>query len=136
MLPFGKYRGQALKQVPATYLQYLCCMENVRRDGKVVTPELYENHGDELLPVPRSQRYVLSKQTSSMLNARRSQKARGFALSVSARSFPSVLRALTVHGIMIGSPCVTTNVVGRVSRKQSPNLPSDYAALPSPRFSS
>ena len=71
VLPFGKYRGQALKQVPATYLKYLCCMENVRRDGKVVTQELYENHGHELLAVPCSQRYILSKQWSSMFNARR-----------------------------------------------------------------
>ena len=65
VLPFGKYRGQALKQVPATYLKYLCCMENVRRDGKVVTQELHEDH------VPRSQQYILSKQCFSVFNARR-----------------------------------------------------------------
>ena len=71
VLPFGKYRGQTLKQAPATYLKYLCCMENVRREGKVVTQEMYENHGHELLAVPRSQQYILSKQWSSMFNARR-----------------------------------------------------------------
>ena len=74
VLPFGKYRGQSLSKVPATYLKFLCCTENVRRDGKVVTEELFVNHGHELFAVPGSQRYILEKQWLSMIHARRYAK--------------------------------------------------------------
>ena len=62
VLPFGKYSGYALKDVPLAYVKWLCCFEHVWRDGMVVTQELS-------IPSPR-QKYVLSKQWPTMLQAR------------------------------------------------------------------
>ena len=62
VLPFGKYNGYALKDVPLAYVKWLCCFEHVWRDGMVVTQELS-------IPSPR-QKYVLSKQWPTMMHAR------------------------------------------------------------------
>ena len=62
VLTFGKYRGQTVSQVPATYLKFLCCWENVRRDGKV-----YHQEFDEPL---KAQSYILGKQRDTMKRAR------------------------------------------------------------------
>ena len=62
VLPFGKYSGYALKDVPLAYVKWLCCFEHVWRNGMVVTQELS-------IPSPR-QKYVLSKQWPTMMHAR------------------------------------------------------------------
>ena len=115
VLLFGKYRGQTVSQVPATYLKFLCCWENVRRDGKVYHQELHVDHVND--EIPEAQRYILGKQWHTMKRAR--QYAFAYAWSVSDRSFPSVLHESTGHGITIGQHDVTTNVVGRLSRSHS-----------------
>ena len=68
VLSFGKYRGQSLSQVPAIYLKFLCCWENVRRDGKVSHQDL--NVDREPHEIPQAQRYILSKQCPTMKLAR------------------------------------------------------------------
>ena len=68
VLLFGKYRGQTVSQVPATYLKFLCCWENVRRDGKVSHQDL--NVDREPHEIPQAQRYILSKQCPTMKLAR------------------------------------------------------------------
>ena len=68
VLLFGKYRGQTLSQVPATYLKFLCCWENVRRDGKVYHQELHIDHDND--EIPEAQRYILGKQWHTMKRAR------------------------------------------------------------------
>ena len=68
VLAFGKYRGQSIAQLPASYLKYLCCWDNVRRNGKVFHQELHvDREPDE---IPRTQSYILSKQWPTMKLAR------------------------------------------------------------------